>query len=121
MVIRRADGRDDVALAATESGVTGVGRGVSSAQQPGKPPAAPPDRLTPEEGNRRLKRQLVCKICHDFLVCISFLPCNHLACCEGCAPNQIACPKCNVKVRGELKVILGVNDREIAQSDLLTY
>ncbi|KAH3739598.1 hypothetical protein DPMN_046252 [Dreissena polymorpha] len=54
--------------------------------------------------NEKLKEQRVCKVCMDREVCVTFLPCRHLATCEECAKSISTCPNCRSAVESKVKV-----------------
>ncbi|XP_052238222.1 E3 ubiquitin-protein ligase XIAP-like isoform X1 [Dreissena polymorpha] len=54
--------------------------------------------------NEKLKEQRVCKICMDKDVCITFMPCRHLATCEDCAGTLHTCPICRKPVEDRVRV-----------------
>ena len=57
-----------------------------------------------EEENRKLKENLLCKICLDQKADILFLPCGHLTSCPQCSMSLLSCPLCRKKINGKLKV-----------------
>ncbi|XP_052238237.1 baculoviral IAP repeat-containing protein 7-B-like isoform X2 [Dreissena polymorpha] len=54
--------------------------------------------------NEKLKEQRVCKVCMDKEVCVTLLPCRHLATCEECAKSIRDCPICRSDVESKVKV-----------------
>tara|TARA_Y100000992_G_scaffold153782_1_gene102617 strand:- start:23610 stop:24269 length:660 start_codon:yes stop_codon:yes gene_type:complete len=56
--------------------------------------------------NSKLKKQLVCVICHVSERNVLFLPCKHFACCKSCANTLYTntCPTCRTTI-DEKKVI----------------
>ncbi|XP_052238229.1 baculoviral IAP repeat-containing protein 7-A-like isoform X2 [Dreissena polymorpha] len=54
--------------------------------------------------NEKLKEQRVCKVCMDREVCVTFLPCRHLATCEECGESISTCPICRSDVESKVKV-----------------
>lgn len=54
--------------------------------------------------NEKLKDQKMCKICMDNDVCMMFLPCKHLATCEGCSHIVKECPVCRRSIEERIKV-----------------
>ncbi|KAH3739543.1 hypothetical protein DPMN_046197 [Dreissena polymorpha] len=54
--------------------------------------------------NEKLKEQRVCKVCMDREVCVTFLPCRHLATCEECAESISTCPICRSDVESKVKI-----------------
>lgn len=75
---------------------------------------SPPDTMaqnrkgkhTMKEENKFLKQMLVCKICKDKYVCVTFLPCGHLVCCENCAQNMRKCPICRKIIKGQVRTFM---------------
>ncbi|KAH3739603.1 baculoviral IAP repeat-containing protein 7-B-like [Dreissena polymorpha] len=54
--------------------------------------------------NELLKERHMCKICMDKEVCITFLPCRHLATCEDCNELLNICPICRAPVEKRVRV-----------------
>ncbi|XP_052808113.1 putative inhibitor of apoptosis [Mya arenaria] len=55
------------------------------------------------EENKKLKDQQLCKICMDKEVCITFLPCGHLATCLDCSTSLHECPMCRRKIEDKVR------------------
>ncbi|XP_074640776.1 baculoviral IAP repeat-containing protein 3-like [Tubulanus polymorphus] len=55
---------------------------------------------------RKLKEELMCKICMDNKADIVFLPCGHLVSCRGCAPAMKKCPICRANIRGTVRTFM---------------
>jgi len=53
--------------------------------------------------NRRLKENLMCKICFDSVASIVVLSCGHLATCAQCFPGLKVCPICRTEVKGAVR------------------
>ncbi|KAL4233263.1 hypothetical protein ACF0H5_007947 [Mactra antiquata] len=54
--------------------------------------------------NEKLKDMKLCKICMDNELCMTFLPCGHLATCEGCSTTLTECPICRNEITQRVKV-----------------
>lgn len=70
-----------------------------------------------------IRRQLLCKVCLDDRVKMTFRPCGHLATCEHCALLLESCPICRTKITEKIKTFLWSNmlknDSEVLNSDYL--
>ncbi|XP_069101012.1 E3 ubiquitin-protein ligase XIAP-like [Argopecten irradians] len=58
------------------------------------------------EENRRLKREMLCRICEEENASVTFLPCAHLMCCQVCAKAMRRCPVCRTTIQGMIKTFL---------------
>lgn len=56
--------------------------------------------------NKQLKQMQLCKICMVKYFRITFLPCGHLVCCEGCATNMRTCPICRKRIKGQVRTFM---------------
>lgn len=66
-----------------------------------------PSRLLPtSQRNELLEDRILCKICMDREVEVTFLPCGHLVCCSDCARNVQECPMCRKIVRANIRTYL---------------
>lgn len=54
--------------------------------------------------NEKLKDMKLCKICMDNELCMTFLPCGHLATCEDCARSVKECPICRKEISQKVKI-----------------
>ncbi|KAK3594450.1 hypothetical protein CHS0354_015449 [Potamilus streckersoni] len=52
---------------------------------------------------QELRNATLCKICHNNIISVVFLPCGHLLTCVNCAPQVKACPICRSLVRATAK------------------
>ncbi|KAH9488694.1 Baculoviral IAP repeat-containing protein 7 [Bulinus truncatus] len=59
-----------------------------------------------KEANNQLRQQLLCKVCLDKEVAVTFLPCGHLVSCADCASAMKDCPLCRNHVRGIVRAFL---------------
>ncbi|XP_053389566.1 E3 ubiquitin-protein ligase XIAP-like [Mercenaria mercenaria] len=64
------------------------------------------EAVSAEAENRKLKELTSCKICMEQTMCITFLPCGHLLCCERCAVQVKRCPTCREKITGTVKTFM---------------
>lgn len=88
--------------------------GENSTVQPGsgEKPALPsePGAETASAGPERLEEggsdRILCKICMDREVSVTFLPCGHLVCCAQCAKSVQRCPVCRQTVRASIRTYL---------------
>ena len=55
--------------------------------------------------NQELKAQLLCKICMDANVKVTFSPCGHLVCCQ-CAAAMKECPFCRQVICEKIEMFL---------------
>lgn len=62
-----------------------------------------------KEDNNQMRQQIVCKICMDKEVAVTFLPCGHLVSCADCALAMKDCPVCRKNVRGVVRAFLSVS------------
>lgn len=53
-----------------------------------------------------IRQQLLCKVCLDGRVKMTFRPCGHLATCENCALLLESCPICRTKIAEKIKTFL---------------
>lgn len=53
-----------------------------------------------------IRQQLLCKVCLDDRVKMTFRPCGHLATCENCALLLESCPICRTKITEKIKTFL---------------
>lgn len=53
-----------------------------------------------------IRQQLLCKVCLDGRVKMTFRPCGHLATCENCALLLESCPICRTKITEKIKTFL---------------
>lgn len=59
-----------------------------------------------EDENRQLKDKILCKVCMERDVEITFIPCGHLCVCEKCSRHVKKCPMCRNHIRGLVKTYL---------------
>ncbi|XP_053397604.1 baculoviral IAP repeat-containing protein 3-like [Mercenaria mercenaria] len=64
------------------------------------------EAVSAEAENQKLKELTSCKICMEQTMCITFLPCGHLLCCERCAVQVKRCPTCREKITGTVKTFM---------------
>lgn len=62
------------------------------------------DVETVMQENEKLKDMKLCKICMDNELCMTFLPCGHLATCEDCAKTLLTCPVCRRGIDKKVKI-----------------
>ena len=64
----------------------------------------PIQKMTLLEETRRLYTTARCR-CGEIKTHV-LLPCSHLECCERCAKNKQACPRCNEKITDVIRTFL---------------
>ncbi|KAK3577415.1 hypothetical protein CHS0354_032262 [Potamilus streckersoni] len=55
---------------------------------------------------RQVPEQLLCKICMDKPVAVTFFPCGHLVTCITCSQKVQICPICRVKIKAAIRTFL---------------
>jgi len=55
---------------------------------------------------KELKPELVCKVCLDNPVAVTFVPCGHLVTCQSCTSALFECPVCRAQIRGTIRTYL---------------
>ncbi|XP_061177292.1 baculoviral IAP repeat-containing protein 2-like [Saccostrea echinata] len=58
---------------------------------------------TLSEDADRIRNQLLCKICLNSQVNVTFRPCGHLATCQDCADQLQSCPICRMRISEKVK------------------
>ncbi|KAL3881352.1 hypothetical protein ACJMK2_027802 [Sinanodonta woodiana] len=59
-----------------------------------------------ENEYRQVPDQLVCKICMNQPVAVTFFPCGHLVTCIACSQKVQKCPICRVKIKAAIRTFL---------------
>ncbi|XP_067675407.1 baculoviral IAP repeat-containing protein 7-like isoform X2 [Haliotis asinina] len=52
------------------------------------------------------EERIICKICMEREVEVTFQPCGHLVCCEECAHQLRECPVCRTRIRSTVRTYL---------------
>ncbi|XP_060558859.1 baculoviral IAP repeat-containing protein 7-like isoform X2 [Ruditapes philippinarum] len=79
-------------------------RSPSKTVKPSTSASSSTDVETVLQENEKLKDMKLCKICMDNELCMTFLPCGHLATCEDCAQNVNECPICRKLITQRVKI-----------------
>ncbi|XP_067944100.1 inhibitor of apoptosis protein-like [Watersipora subatra] len=59
-----------------------------------------------DERLKDLKPELICKVCFDNQVAVTFVPCGHLVTCVSCTAALFECPVCRAHIRGTIRTHL---------------
>lgn len=67
---------------------------------------AAPQEDDPLKKLEKLQREKQCKICMDRDICMVFIPCGHLVCCQQCSAAVDKCPICCATISQKIKTYI---------------
>lgn len=67
---------------------------------------AAPQEDDPLKKLEKLQREKQCKICMDRDICMVFIPCGHLVCCQQCSASLDKCPICCGVISQKIKTYI---------------
>ena len=87
-----------------ENQQTDLTRPKSSGEEPTAPPLVPSAPFLLDLSGHR--ERVMCKVCSEAEVKVTFRPCNHLVCCSQCAVLFTTCPVCEHPIEDTLTTYL---------------